>query len=111
MTIERGSKGRVLFQEVHTYELQGRKGEVGAAVALRAVGAALRGRPVAGICLVLAAGARWAMRGCAGLPVRWHHGGRCLHGHCKAEAKERQGVPGSLQLWCCTRCPGELLPR
>ena len=75
------------------------------------MGPALRGRAVAGICLVLVAAARWAVRGCAGLPVCWHHRGRCPHGHCKAEAKERQGVPGSLQLWCCTRCLGELLPR
>lgn len=59
-------------------------------------------------CIVLAAAARWAVQGCAGLPVRWHHCGRCPHGHCKAEAKERQGSPGSLQLWCCWGL-GELL--
>ena len=57
------------------------------------------------ICLVwgspvLAAGAGWAVRGCTGLPFWWHHHGCCPHGHCKAGAKESQGSPGSLQLWC-----------
>jgi len=59
-------------------------------------------------CRVLAAAARWAVQGCAGLPVQWHHCGRCPHGHCKAEAKERQGSPGNL--WCCWGL-GELLWR
>ena len=83
-------------------------------MALPAMGPALRAHPMSCICpalaagarwavrgcLVLAAGARWAVRGCTGLPAWWHHHGCCPHGHCKAGAKESQGVPWSLQLWC-----------
>lgn len=52
------------------------------------------------ICLVPAAGTRWAVWDCMGLPVWWHHHGCCPHGHCEAGVKESQGGPGSLQLWC-----------